>query len=97
MPEAADGGPIARLRDGDRIRIDAEAGRVEALVDPVDWDARDAVPPDAAASHTGVGRELFGLMRAATGTAEQGGCSLFPPLPDAALADMAAARELAGG
>ncbi|MBZ4038152.1 phosphogluconate dehydratase [Novilysobacter selenitireducens] len=96
-PEAADGGPIARLRDGDRIRIDAEAGRLETLVDPAEWNAREAVPPDAAASHTGVGRELFGLMRAATGTAEQGGCSLFPALPDAALADMAAAGELAGG
>ena len=96
-PEAADGGPIARLRDGDRIRIDAEHGRLEALVDAAEWAARDAVPPDATASHSGVGRELFGLMRAATGTAEQGGCSLFPPLPDAALADMAAARELAGG
>ena len=33
-PEAADGGPLARLRDGDIVRLDAEAGTLEALVEP---------------------------------------------------------------
>ena len=42
-PEAADGGPLARLRDGDIVRLDAEAGTLEALVEPADWAARTPV------------------------------------------------------
>ena len=44
-PEAADGGPLARLRDGDIVRLDAEAGTLEALVEPAAWAARIARPP----------------------------------------------------
>ena len=40
-PEAADGGPLARVRDGDIVRLDAEAGTLEALVEPAEWAARD--------------------------------------------------------
>ncbi|MGL1493902.1 phosphogluconate dehydratase, partial [Vibrio parahaemolyticus] len=39
-PEAKGGGPIAKLRDGDVVRLDAEAGILEALVDAAEWDAR---------------------------------------------------------
>ena len=48
-PEAADGGPLARVRDGDMIRLDAEAGTLEVLVDAAEWAAREPVPADLAA------------------------------------------------
>ena len=80
-PEAVDGGAIARLRDGDAIHIDAEAGALEVQVDPAEWQARTPAFEAGASSHTGMGRELFGLMRASAGTAEQGACSLFEGPP----------------
>jgi phosphogluconate dehydratase len=75
-PEAADGGPIARLRDGDLLRVDARAGRLEVLVEPLDWLERQPVQADLAASHTGTGRELFAALRANVGAADQG-ASIF--------------------
>ncbi|GAB3382432.1 phosphogluconate dehydratase [Lysobacter fragariae] len=80
-PEAADGAAIARVRDGDLIRIDAEAGVMEALVATREWDAREPALPSLQHNRTGVGRELFALMRAQVGTAEQGACSLFVEEP----------------
>lgn len=76
-PEASHGGPIAKVQDGDIIRIDAVAGRVEALVDPAEWAARDVVTADLAHYHQGVGRELFATFRGAVGTADKG-ASVFP-------------------
>ncbi|SOB87089.1 6-phosphogluconate dehydratase [Sphingomonas guangdongensis] len=74
-PEALGGGPIARLRDGDVIRLDAEAGVLSALVDPEEWGAREAAeaPPPPA----GTGRELFALMRTGCSTAEEGGSAML--------------------
>jgi phosphogluconate dehydratase len=77
VPEAADAGPIARLRDGDLVHIDAEAGVIEVVVDDAEWGARTPWRGDFSANRFGVGRELFGVMRAHVGTAEQGACSLF--------------------
>ena len=76
-PEAACGGAIGRLRDGDIVHLDAEAGTMQAEVDASEWAARTSAPLDLAANHVGVGRELFGLMRVQVGSAEQGGCALF--------------------
>lgn len=76
-PEAACGGAIAKLRDGDMILIDAEAGAMHADVDPAEWNARAPRPLDLSDNRDGVGRELFGLMRAQVGSAEEGACSLF--------------------
>ncbi|TXI48233.1 MAG: phosphogluconate dehydratase [Lysobacter sp.] len=76
-PEAACGGAIAKLRDGDMILIDAEAGAMHADVDPAEWNARAPRALDLSGNREGVGRELFGLMRAQVGSAEQGACSLF--------------------
>jgi phosphogluconate dehydratase len=76
-PEAACGGAIAKLRDGDQIVIDAEAGTMRVDVPAAEWAARASRSLDLAANRNGVGRELFGLMRAQVGSAEQGGCSLF--------------------
>jgi phosphogluconate dehydratase len=71
-PEAEDGGPVAKIRAGDLIRIDAVAGRLEVLVDAADWAAREPVRADLAHYHTGLGRELFASFRAAVGPADQG-------------------------
>ena len=75
-PEAADGGPIARIRDGDVIRLDAVAGPLQVLVDPVEWAARPSATADLSANEWGVGRELFATFRRAVGSAEQGASSL---------------------
>ncbi|HEY5612463.1 MAG TPA: dihydroxy-acid dehydratase, partial [Lysobacter sp.] len=76
-PEAVAAGAIARLRDGDSIRLDAEAGTLDVLVDEAQWLARTADCRGVAGSHAGMGRELFALMRTQAGSAEQGACSLF--------------------
>lgn len=74
-PEAAVGGPLAYVRDGDVIRLDAEAGTLEIKVDPAELMRRErAVCPPA--GH-GYGRELFGWMRRAAGPADTGACALF--------------------
>jgi phosphogluconate dehydratase len=77
-PEALAGGPLARVRDGDMIRLDAVAGTLQALVDPVQWAAREpALLDDAAADENGhgLGRELFAGMRRNVISAEEGACS----------------------
>ena len=78
-PEAVDGGPIARLRDGDPIVIDAEACWLEALVEPAEWGTREVDVPDLAANDRGLGRELFARMRRGIDGAESG-ASLFGDL-----------------
>ncbi|MDB5425882.1 MAG: edd, partial [Phenylobacterium sp.] len=74
-PEAADGGPLAHVRDGDIIRVDAHAGTLTIKVDPAELMAR----PSAVArpSAAGYGRELFGMMRRAAGPADAGACTLY--------------------
>ena len=69
-PEAAQGGPLARLRDGDIIRLDAVAGTLSVLSD--DFDSRAPVVVDLSGNETGMGRELFAAFRAGVGTSETG-------------------------
>jgi phosphogluconate dehydratase len=73
-PEALGGGPISKLRDGDVVRVCAEEGVLEALVDPAEWAAREAceAPPPA----DGTGRELFAMMRHAD-EAERGASAML--------------------
>ena len=71
-PEAVEGGPIALLREGDVVRLDAAAGRLEALVDPDVWKARTPATADLTHSHYGVGRELFAGFRDRVDAAERG-------------------------
>ncbi|MCT8998231.1 phosphogluconate dehydratase [Chelativorans intermedius] len=71
-PEAADGGAIAKVEDGDIIRLDAEAGTLELKVDAEELAARTPRPVDLAPSHTGMGRELFAGFRALVSRAEEG-------------------------
>lgn len=73
-PEAVRGGSIAKIRDGDRIVIDTEAGRMDALVD--DLHARTAASPDLTLQHTGMGRELFAGFRERVSAADEGASAL---------------------
>ena len=74
-PEALAGGPLAKLRSGDRVRLDAEAGTLEALVDAAEWAARDPATlsdEQREINAHGLGRELFGGMRRNVRSAEEG-------------------------
>ncbi|WP_374613544.1 phosphogluconate dehydratase [Sphingorhabdus sp.] len=74
-PEAVKGGPLAKLRDGDIVRLCAHRGSLEALVDAGEWNAReDAKQPPA---EPGVGRELFAIMRHFADEAEKGGSAML--------------------
>ena len=75
-PEAADGGPIARLIDGDVIRIDATKGTMDVLVDVKEFAARPLATKDMADNEQGTGRELFAAFRILAGRADQG-ASIF--------------------
>lgn len=69
-PEAAQGGPLARLRDGDMIRLDAVAGTLSVLA--ADFDRRAPVEVDLSANEVGLGRELFAAFRNGVGSSETG-------------------------
>jgi phosphogluconate dehydratase len=69
-PEAAAGGPLSRLRDGDLVRVDAAGGRLEVL--EVDLAARTPASPDLSANTAGLGRELFEVFRQTAGDAAHG-------------------------
>ncbi len=84
-PEASRGGPLARVRDGDVISLDPDAGQLGLNVDPEVFAARDEVPFRPNQSHSGLGRELFGSFRSMASTAEAGGSifSMLKPAEDA--------------
>src|SRR5262249_56913739 len=71
-PEAADGGPIARLREGDAIRLDAPRGRLHVNVDAGEFAARAPARTDLSGNEYGLGRELFRMFRANAAPAELG-------------------------
>ncbi|MBK7547680.1 MAG: phosphogluconate dehydratase [Rhodoferax sp.] len=77
-PEALAGGPLAKVVDGDVIRLDAPNGMLQVLVPEAEWAARPlAVMPSALteANGLGMGRELFAGMRRNALIAEAGACS----------------------
>ncbi len=77
-PEAKAGGALAKLIDGDVIRLDAVAGTLQALVPPDQWAARVvATMPESLIEANGLnmGRELFAGMRRHANTAEEGACT----------------------
>ena len=76
-PEATQGGPISKIRDGDLIRLDAEAGTLTFLGDEREFFARTPATEDLRAEHHGMGRELFAGFRAMVGTADRGASALF--------------------
>ncbi|PQA76114.1 phosphogluconate dehydratase [Rhodoferax sp. TS-BS-61-7] len=79
-PEAAAGGPLAKVRDGDVIRLDANAETLQVLVSDAEWAARplDTMPEELrAANGIGMGRELFANFRRNALAAEEGACTWF--------------------
>ena len=74
-PEAAAGGPLARLRDGDILRLDAVAGTLTVLA--VDFETRAPVTTDLTHNQFGMGRELFDTFRRAVGPSTMGASSLY--------------------
>jgi phosphogluconate dehydratase len=75
-PEAAEGGPLAKVRNGDMLHIDANTGTLD-VVSPGDWRERAPAQLDLAGNGRGVGRELFALFRTHASSAERGG-GAFP-------------------
>ncbi|WP_323715632.1 phosphogluconate dehydratase [Paracoccus aminovorans] len=69
-PEAAKGGPLARLRDGDILRLDAVQGTLACLSES--FESRPAAQHDPSYSAEGLGRELFAAFRAHVGPATEG-------------------------
>ena len=77
-PEAAAGGALARVQDGDVIRLDANAETLQVLVSDAEWTARPlaTMPPELrSANGIGMGRELFANFRRNALTAEEGACT----------------------
>ena len=72
-PEALPDGPLARVRDGDVIRLDGRAGTLEAL--GVDLSSRS--PSNSPPPPSGTGRELFALMRMHVDGAESGASAMI--------------------
>ncbi|MBQ4824051.1 phosphogluconate dehydratase [Leisingera sp. HS039] len=70
VPEALDGGPIAKLKDGDMLRLDAVRGTMEILTEGVL--ERDTATADLSAYQHGTGRELFSLFRRSVASADEG-------------------------
>ena len=68
-------GPLARLRDGDVVRVDGEAGTLDALVDAAEWTAREAALPPP--PPIGTARELFALQRLTADDAERGASAML--------------------
>jgi phosphogluconate dehydratase len=74
-PEAAAGGPLARVRDGDMLRLDAVAGTLDVL--SPDFSSRPPVTADLSANSFGIGREMFETFRRNVGPSTQGASVLF--------------------
>ena len=74
-PEALGGGPLARLRDGDMVRLCAGRGELSVLLDDAEWAARQ--PADAPPPTIGTGRELFAFMRNGADDAERGASAML--------------------
>ncbi|MDP2120682.1 MAG: phosphogluconate dehydratase [Hoeflea sp.] len=76
-PEAKDGGPIARIRDGDMIRVDAVTGSLEVLVPAAEFAVREPATADLSGNEWGLGRDLFARFRENAGTADEGASVLY--------------------
>jgi phosphogluconate dehydratase len=74
-PEALDGGPISKIRDGDIVRLDGEKGTLTVKVSPDEFAGRE--PAKAPPPGFGWGRELFSTFRRVVGPSEAGGGVLY--------------------
>lgn len=78
-PETLNNGPLGKVRTGDIILLDSNNGILEAKVDPEVWAARETENSDLSHNAWGMGRELFGVMRANACGAEDGAMSYVLP------------------
>lgn len=74
-PEASRGGPISLVEEGDIIRLDCHSGTLELMVDVATLQTRIPIPVDLNQNFFHMGRELFGVMRQACSSANEGACS----------------------
>ncbi|WP_156680155.1 phosphogluconate dehydratase [Sphingomonas profundi] len=81
-PEALGGGPLARLRDGDVVRVSGDDGTLDVAVSAEEWAARVPAPPPPAP--LGTGRELFAFMRHGADDAEKGGSAMLAAMEEVA-------------
>ena len=77
-PECLNGGPLAKVKDGDLIRLDSVAGTLEVRVPDSVLHQRPAASASIAHNDHGMGRELFRLFRSHAASAEQGGGVCLP-------------------
>lgn len=75
-PEAANGGLIGKIRDGDLIDIDADKGVLDVEPAGESLQERQVEQPDLSGNYVGMGRELFGVFRGRANGAEEG-ASIF--------------------
>jgi len=76
-PECLLDGPLRKVRDGDVIRLDANTGELNALVDADEWASRNPEHPDLSRKTVNMGRELFTAFRHHVSSAESGAVSMF--------------------
>jgi phosphogluconate dehydratase len=86
-PESKSGGLIGKIRDGDLVRVDAEAGTLNALVPEEIWQARAIDTTVVEGVTRGFGREMFSMFRALVSHAEQGAMPFGDMDPDEAILD----------
>jgi phosphogluconate dehydratase len=80
-PEVLAGGALGRVRNGDLIRLDAETGVLQALVEDAEWTARTIDAGDLSVNQAGMGRELFAMFRRSVSAAEAGATTFdLPPV-----------------
>lgn len=84
-PESKLGGLIGKIRDGDLVRVDAEAGTLDALVPDDIWQAREIDTTVVDGVTRGFGREMFSMFRSLVSHAEQGAMPFGDMDPDEAL------------
>jgi phosphogluconate dehydratase len=95
-PEAAAGGPLALVRDGDPIRLDCERGTLDVLVEAAELAGREPLDaPAADVDWVGTGRELFAALRHLVGRADHGATLFATPEPPAAAAEPPGRRPAA--
>ncbi len=76
-PECLLDGPLRKVKDGDIIRLDSDAGTLSALVDEHEWNSRHPEHPDLSRKTINMGRELFTAFRHHVSSAELGAVSVF--------------------
>lgn len=78
-PEAINGGPISKIKNGDIIQLDCCANKLNLQVSDNELSQRTPVNKSDLSDQYGTGREMFSWMRTSVSSAEKGASSLYPP------------------